>query len=293
MAIVSPAGRVPVGHLDEASETLQSWGLQVLLGKHVYGSYDYFSGIDADRLADMQWAIDDPDVDFILCARGGYGVTRILDQLNFDSILNRPKWIIGFSDITALHLKLHNINIGSIHGPMGTSFRRDGSKNSIIALQSLIFGDVLPVKTSNKSQLDKSGQATGQLIGGNLALLVDSLGTVSELSTDNKILFIEDIGEPVYKIDRMMTQLRRSGKLDMLAGLVIGDFSEVTGLDQATGSTWQEVISREVSAFNYPLAFGFPIGHDPENMPIISGGLYSLGVTNSQSQLTFIGEPIT
>ncbi len=293
VAIISPAGKVPFGHLDRAIETLESWGLHVLLGKHVYGKHDYLSGTDADRLADLQWAMDDPDVDFILCARGGYGTTRILDQINYNSILKQPKWIIGFSDITALHLKLNKLNIGSIHGPMGTSFRRIGAEKSISVLKSILFGDVAPVISSNKnSPWEKQGQATGQLVGGNLALLVDSLGTESELITDHKILFIEDIGEPVYKIDRMMTQLKRSGKLDKLAGLVVGDFTEVNGYDKGDEFTLEKVIHQEFRDFDYPLTYGFPIGHEPVNMPVISGGMYGLEVTGNKSLLTFINKSL-
>ena len=224
VAIVAPAGVVQPGYLDMSISTLEEWGLTVVLGNHVYDSHAYFSGTDADRMGDLQQAMDDPEIKCILCARGGYGTTRIVDQIDYRFFLDQPKWIVGFSDITVLHLKLNKLRIASIHGPMGTSFRRDGAQASLDALKFALFATAQPI-LAKPTRFNISGEATGELIGGNLALLADSNGTLTELQTDNKILFIEDIGEPVYRIDRMMTQLRRSGKLSKLAGLVVGDFS--------------------------------------------------------------------
>jgi muramoyltetrapeptide carboxypeptidase len=282
---VSPAGKVKEAQLAGAVQAMTDWGLTTKLGKHVFGEHYYFSGTDQERLVDIQSAIDDPGVDLILCARGGYGVTRILQRINLGTLVNQPKWLIGFSDITALHLKLQRINICSVHGPMATSFNKEGSQTSVQALQTLLRYSQLSIEAIDQSNENRSGIGEGQLIGGNLALLVDSLGTDTEVDTLNKILFIEDIGEPLYKIDRMLTQLLRAGKLHHLAGLVVGDFSDLAEGEEPFGSTLQQVVQRVVKPFGYPVGFGFPIGHEPANMPVIEGGIYRLEVSLNHSKL--------
>ena len=279
IAIVAPAGRLKENALDEVVSSLTSWGLEAILGDHVYDQNNYFAGLDDDRLSDLQKAIE-----AILIARGGYGTTRILDDIDFTKLKTRPKWLIGFSDTTALHLKLQTLGIASIHGPMGTSFGQKDSFNSIEALKKILIEGNLDLIAS--SPPSRTGDAEGEVTGGNLALIVDSLGTASEIDTQNKILFLEEVGEKTYRVDRMLRQLLRAGKLDNLAGLVIGHFSLIDDGDTPFGHSWRDVIEDVTKSFNYPVAFGFNIGHEPENRPIIIGGIYQLKAREGSSILT-------
>jgi muramoyltetrapeptide carboxypeptidase len=288
IAIVAPAGKLANGALKEAIKSFDSWGIEVILGKHVYDQNDYFAGTDNDRLADLQWAMDDPTIEAILFARGGYGTTRILDEINFLKFKAQPKWLIGFSDITALHLKLQTLEIASIHGPMGISFGQKGSSNSIESLKTLLFKGTSDLNSSQPAL--RSGSIEAEVTGGNLALLADSFGTSSEIDPSNKILFIEDVGENTYRIDRMLRQLLRAGKLDNLAGLVVGHFSLIDDGDTPFGQSWREVIEEVTNRFNYPLAFGFNIGHEPENIPIVVGGTYQFNAGEASSSLRLLSK---
>lgn len=285
IAIIAPAGRLPINGLDEAVKVLTSWGLKVILAKHVYDTDNYFAGTDAARLKDLQQAFDNPSIMAVLCARGGYGVTRILEKIELEAIKKSPKWVIGFSDITALHLKLENQGIASIHGPMGTSFTNENNHSAINSLKGLLFEGVSKV-VINESGV-RTGSVTAAITGGNLSLIIDSLGTTEEIDTRNKILFVEEIGEKTYKIDRMFQQLLRAGKLDKLAGLVIGHFSEIDEGDTPFGESWQEVIKKIAEPYSYPLAFGFSIGHERENMPLVMGGQYQLKVDSDSTTLAW------
>lgn len=286
IAIVAPSGCLNPNALDEVVEVLTLWGLKVDLAEHVYDVNNYFAGNDTHRLMDLQKVFDDPTIAAVLCARGGYGVTRIIDDLNLSSIKNSPKWLIGYSDITALHLKLENEDIASIHGPMGTSFADFRGKTAISALKDLLFNRV-SILTSTEPGV-KHGSITAPITGGNLSLIVDSLGTPEEINTENKILFIEEIGEKTYKVDRLFQQLKRAGKLDNLAGLIIGHFSEIDEGSTPFGDSWKQVITNISKPHSYPLSFGFNIGHEPENCPIVMGGQYRLIVGFDKSTLEWI-----
>ena len=281
ISIVAPAGPLKNGALKNVLGDLENAGFEVEIGSNVWNTAGYFAAKDGQRLEDLQSAIDDLDSRAVLCARGGYGSTRIIDQLDISTLEQNPKWLIGYSDITAVHLKLNTAGIESVHGPMGTSFARNGAQVSTSAMLELLQGKV-PEIDAPYSSLNRIGTASGPIIGGNLALLVDSLGTKDELVSDNRILFLEDIGEPVYKIDRMLTQLHRSGKLEKLKGLAIGDFSEVDS------EKWKQVIMERVAGFGFPVAFTFPIGHEPHNMPVVIGAQYQLTVSESGSLLSVL-----
>ncbi|MEQ9659176.1 LD-carboxypeptidase, partial [Fulvivirga sp.] len=220
----------------------------------------------------------------IYCSRGGYGMSRILDQLNFDNLLNNPKWIIGFSDITALHIELNNIGIQSIHGLMPVQFDYMGTEGSLESLKELLFENKLwyqlPGHTNNIS-----GQISGEIIGGNLSLLTDSLGTKSEINTNGKILFVEEIDEYLYKIDRMFNQLKRANKLSELKGLIVGDFSQQKDTNIPFGQTLEQIVLHHTSEFNYPIAFNIPIGHEPYNLAVPCGRVMKLSVTKSAVEL--------
>ena len=237
IAIVAPAGSVANTSIERAIEILQSWGLEVVLGRNIYGQYGYFSGTDEERLTDLQNALEDPTIAAILMARGGYGTTRILEQINLGPLEVVPKWLIGFSDLTALHLKLLKTGMQSVHGDVGTTLGRDNQSTE--ALKAVLFEGKSILKST---EAYRPGTATGILTGGNLSLVIDSLGTAFEIETKQRILFLEEIEEKTYRIDRMMHQLDRAGKLADLAGLVLGRFTGISDGTTPFGASWQDCI---------------------------------------------------
>jgi muramoyltetrapeptide carboxypeptidase len=261
-------------------DTLQDWGYQVRKGRTMDScSENYFSGTDEERLADLQEMMDDPSVRAILCARGGYGLTRIIDKIDFSGFADMPKWIIGFSDITLVHSHIHtNYKIATLHAPMAGAFNDGGAEGEYVrSLKLALMGESseysCPVHPFNRR-----GTATGRLVGGNLALLAHAVGSGSDLKTKGKILFLEDVGEYLYNIDRMMQQLKRSGKLDRLAGLVVGGFTEWKDTQRPFGSTAEEIIRDAVSEYEYPVCFAFPVGHQKENVALRVGVRHVLDV---------------
>lgn len=280
VAMIAPAGKLPERGIDKAVEILDSWSLNVVPGKHVFSQDGYFAGTDLERLSDLQNAINDPTIAAILMARGGYGITRILDRLDLNPLKKSPKWLIGFSDITALHLRMAYEGLVSIHGDVGTSMGQDA--DSTEALHQLLFKGISKI---DMNDVVRQGSGIGELVGGNLSLIVDSLGTYSEIQTDNKILFIEEIGEKTYRIDRMMNQLFRANKLSKLAGLVVGHFTDITESNSEFGFTWRQSILDLVEDFDYPVVFGLPVGHEPQNYPIVHGGTYEIRAQEEIAQL--------
>lgn len=281
--IIAPAGKVPEKGIDSAINVLRQWGLEVTLGSYVFSSDGVFAGTDAQRLYDIQLALDDPEVALIICARGGYGLTRILDKITFTKFYTHPKWLVGFSDITAFHLSALKQDILSIHGPMCTSFRREGAEDSIIELNNLLVKGLSEISVQ-APQL-KSGQCQGQLVGGNLSLVCDSLGTSTELDTYQKILMLEDVGDYYYRIDRLLNQLARADKLSKLRGLVIGKFSDLLNGESIFLETINDMILRLTAEYNYPIAVAMPIGHEPQNYPFVQGAEYTLEVKKGSARL--------
>ena len=282
VAIVAPAGKLGSDQLNACKQLLADNGLQPVLAKHVFDEDGYFAGTDESRRADIQSALDDQGIRAILCARGGYGTTRVLDQLDFTKFNKSPKWVVGFSDITALHIKLSLLGVESIHGPMGQSFERPESKSSVEGLVELLMGEELNYTGANPLH---SGETSGELIGGNLAIVCDSLGTSTEINTDNKILFLEEVGEPLYRIDRMMVQLKRAGKLDGIKGLVLGDFSDITETKVPFGHSLEDIMLGVCVGLEIPIAAGFSIGHDLPNYAIVCGREYELIVEQDMASL--------
>jgi muramoyltetrapeptide carboxypeptidase len=273
----------PAGYLDRVKtqsciNTLQSWGFEVMVGKTLGSKSDnYFSGPDEQRLHELQAMLDDDSVKAILCGRGGYGTSRIIDAIDFSKFKRKPKWIIGFSDITVLHCHLNTkLKIASLHAPMASAFN-DGENEYIQSFKKAITGKKAKYICATHP-LNRKGTASGELVGGNLALLVNVIGTPSDIITNNKLLFIEDISEYLYSIDRMFYQLKRSGKLDKLAGLIIGGFSEIKDTARPFGKTVQELITDIVKEYNYPVCFDFPVSHEKENQSLKVGIRHQLKI---------------
>jgi muramoyltetrapeptide carboxypeptidase len=268
IGITCPAGYITEKDVLPAIQQIESWGFKVRLGSTV-GKRDFtFGGTDEERTDDFQQLLNDKTVKAIMCARGGYGAVRIVDKLNFDKFLLHPKWIIGFSDITMLHGHLNrNYNVASIHSKMCNSFPEDWAKaepiqiETILSIRDSLRGVKMKYTTLPNPQ-NKTGMAQGVLVGGNLKTIESLAGSKSDLRTTGKILFVEDTGEYLYSIDRMFWNLKRTGKLDKLAGLIIGGFKIKPSEDPAEefGKNLQEIVLEKVKDFKYPVCFDFPVG---------------------------------
>lgn len=268
IAIVAPAGKIAQEKVSDAKKILEGWGLQVVLGKNLFNDHFQYSAPDVDRLSDLQTFLDDPSVKAILFARGGYGIIRILDQIDFSGFLKSPKWIIGFSDITIFHSHIHqNYKIETIHASMTAGLK---DKVSAESLKKVLFGESSNYEFETHS-LSRKGKAKGILAGGNLAILCSLIGTASDIETKSKILFIEDVGEYLYRLDRMMWQMKRAGKLSNLAGLVVGGFTDMKDNDPSFGKTAYEIVAEAVREFDFPVCFDFPAGHQEDNRALVIG----------------------
>lgn len=289
IALVATARKISQEEIQFAIDTIKGWGLEVVLGNTIGKEAFQFSGTDDERLADFQTQLDDDSVKAIICARGGYGTVRFVDEIDFRKFSKRPKWICGYSDITVLHSHLLNVyQIASVHSTMPLSFK-ENTEDSLESLRDLLFGENVSYKFSYHP-LNKFGKEEGILCGGNLSLLQNLSGTDSDIDTDDKILFIEDVDEYLYHFDRMMQWLKRSGKLENLAGLVVGHLTKMKNLDEAKpfGKTAEEIIREAVSEYEYPVCFGFPAGHENDNRALIMGGEYFLNVNEENSELKML-----
>lgn len=286
VALVALSRKTSEEHISAAHRVLTAWGLTVAPGKSLLShAHAYLAGSDDERLADLQAALDDPTIDAILCARGGYGSGRIIDRADYTALQQRPKWVVGFSDVTALQLKLLSLGIASMHATMPVLFGNPASVPSLESLRHALFGAPDTI-TTTASPANRPGRAEGVLVGGNLSLLVDSLGTASEIDTDDKILMIEEIGERVYRVDRMVNQLKRAGKLAKLAGLVIGYMTDITEDSLAFDETSEQIILNHTREYRYPVAFRFPSGHENPNLAWVQGGSVSLVVDGEHGVVT-------
>jgi len=283
VAIVCPAKKLPKS-IASGIAILESWGLEVVKGETVSAAYHQFAGDDALRAADIQGFLDDPDIRAIIAGRGGYGTIRIIDELDFTLFNKQPKWIIGFSDITVLLSHVFAaLNTQSIHAQMPYTFD-DATPASLESLRKALFGE--PVAYSYQSSFpNRPGLAEGVLIGGNLTLLVMVQGSPSEMDYTDKILFLEDVGEYEFSIDRMMRMLKRSGKLAGLKGLIVGAFNEIKIEDIPFGSSPEQVICEVVKEYNYPVCFNFPVGHIDNNMAMVIGKEVKLDVEEEKVEL--------
>jgi len=287
VAIVATARKVSFTEMEPAIRVLKAWGLTVITGNNLTAEDNQFAGTDWERASDMQQMLDDPEMRAIFCARGGYGSVRIIDRLDFTRFVASPKWIVGYSDITVFHSHIsRHFGIETLHGTMPINFPIDGSENpSVSSLRKALFGEEVQY-TFPGHPLNRKGPAWGQLIGGNLSILYSLSATASDFETDGKILFIEDVDEYLYHIDRMMMNLKRSGKLGKLAGLIVGGMTKMNDNTIPYGHTAEEIISNAAAEYGYPVCFNFPAGHQDKNYALIVGREAELSV-NENTTLRF------
>ncbi|TXE17849.1 LD-carboxypeptidase [Psychroserpens burtonensis] len=291
VAIVAPSGILKnrTREVDQAVALLKSWGLHAVVGKNVFSNGNHFAGTDEERCEDFQNVLDDPKISAIWCARGGYGTVRILDKLDYTKFKENPKWLIGYSDITALHNQFHNEGFQSIHALMCVSLPEDVSeiKETIASFKSTIFGKPVDYILTG-SNYNRVGEATGPLVGGNLTILHTMLGSKESLDTRGKILFIEDIGEYKYHIDRMLQSLKRAGYFDNCAGVLVGDMSRMRKNTTPWGASVEQLILDALSDYDFPIAFGMPAGHEKDNRAMVLGQTIKLEVQKDKSTMVFL-----
>lgn len=286
VAIVAPAGIVEEANIRKAIPVLERWGLKVVLGKHIFDRTQVFAGDDSHRQEDFQWALDDVNIKAILCARGGYGSVRIIDRLDFSTFVRHPKWIVGFSDITVFHSHiLRNFQLPTLHACMPKSYY-DCEPEVLDNLHTALFSQHIRYQYSSHS-LSREGTARGIMTGGNLSILYNLRGTSSEVDFDGKILFIEDIGEHYYHLDRMLQAFSRGGQLANLKALIVGQFSEMKEGTTPFGKSAEEIIFESVKDYNYPVAFNFMAGHIRNNFALRFGSAVYLSVNQEDTSLMF------
>ncbi len=283
VGVVASAKKVNKENTLKGIDVLRSWGLEVNVGENVFNSHYQFAGTDEQRLQDLQDMIINHEIKAIFMVRGGYGSTRIIDQVDFTPLKTYPKWIFGFSDITAIHLHVYKMGIASIHGPMPSFFYTLKNK-PLKWLQELAFGHTKTLSVNDHS-LNIFGRASGRLVGGNLSIICHTIGTASEIETKNNVLFIEDVGEQLYHLDRMMVQLKRGGFLDNLHGLIVGQFTEMKDDEDPFGLDEYQIIHEHVKAYNFPVAFNFPIGHCRDNHAVPVGLPVTLNIDKKGAKL--------
>ena len=282
IAVVNPAKRLQ-SDMAAGLQLLKDWGLVPVLGQHVNEEHHLFAGEDAQRQQDLQWALDDPEIKAIVIARGGYGTTRILDQLNFDAFNEQPKWVCGFSDITTLLCRLDNLGLAAIHSPMVASMGRDEESDQY--LKALLQGEAIDYEVKARRE-NVTGSAEAEVIGGNLTMICNSIGTSSEINTKDRILFLEEVGEYIYHLDRMMVHLLRAGKLSSLKGVIIGDFSNMKDHNDTFGLSTLEVLRSHLNHLGCPVVYGFPSGHEHKNYPLPFGLPVKLEATAESVKLS-------
>ena len=274
----------------QAVALLKSWGLHAVVGKHVFSNDNHFAGTDAQRCEDFQNALDDPTISAIWCARGGYGTVRILDKLDYTKFKKKPKWVIGYSDITALHNQIHNQGVKTIHALMCVSLTKDLNDiaYTIETFKSALFDKEMGYDL-DYSIYNRIGNSKGQLVGGNLTILHTMLGSKESIDTTGKILFIEEIGEYKYHIDRMLQSLKRAGYFDNCAGLLVGGMSKMRKNTTPWGTSVEQLILDALSEYDFPIAFGMPTGHEKDNYALILGQEIELNVQRDKT-LVYIRE---
>lgn len=287
IAILSPASYIAPSFVDDAADVLRQWGYEPIIYPHCKGVNGTYSGTCEERLADLQQAFNDTTVKAILCSRGGYGTVQLLPSLDTTLLCRNPKWVIGFSDISALHAAMFNAGIASIHASMARHLAEHGGNNRCNMLLHDILQGHRPTYRIDAHQLNRNGKSVGTLAGGNLAVLSALISTTYDILQPERILFIEDTGEEVYKVERMLHTLRLNGTLAGLHGLIVGQFTNCHSPNR-NGETMEQMIARMVTPYGYPVAMNFPIGHIDDNIPLIEGAKVCLTVTQESATLQFL-----
>ena len=269
IGLISTARKISLVELDPAIQLLNSWGLEVVFSENLFNEDNQFSGTERQRTADLQGMIDDESIKAIFCVRGGYGTVQIIDNINFSNLKKTPKWIIGYSDVTVLHSHLHNLGIATLHASMPINFPTNTTE-SLDSLRNCLFGEDYVIEC-NPHEFNNNGKVIAEIIGGNLSILYSLLGSKSDINTDGKILFIEDLDEYLYHIDRMMMNLKRNGKFDKLRGLIVGSMSDMNDNTIPYGKTAEEIVLSYFKEYDVPICFSFPSGHLDDNRCIKLG----------------------
>lgn len=290
ISIIAPSGVLKdyEQYMEKSISLMESWGLNVVLGSTIYETYGHFSSTDINREKDFQKAIDDNKIKAIWCARGGYGAMRIIDNINYDNLSKNPKWVIGYSDITAIHNDIHNLGVESLHGVMCKSLEDISvDDDSISKLKDILFEEGELNYIIERNEYNIIGEASGKLVGGNLTLLQSLLQSKSSIDTTNKIIFIEDVGEYLYHIDRMLHSLKRADYFSKCSGLIVGDFTDIKKNETKFGKNLHEIINEIVEEYNIPVMYGFPAGHGEKNLPLIFGRNVQIIVSENKSEIRF------
>lgn len=288
VAIVSPSFAIDESKIEGAVKLIESWGLKVHIGKNTLKSYGPFAGTDKERLSDFQEMTGNKRIKAIFCSRGGYGMMKIIDRIDFSSLKRFPKWYIGFSDITALHIWLNEkCNIVSIHGEMPVNYSNPGkSAATLTSLREALFGSYEDVKW--QGECIRPGTVSGEITGGNLSLICSLTGTPAEPKTRGKILFIEEVGDYLYRLDRMLVSLKLAGKLKGLAALVAGGFRDMEDTKRPWGKSSEDLIRDIVAGYSYPVFFNFPAGHIDDNRSFYIGKRASIDIKGKKAVLSYI-----
>lgn len=280
IGLVCPAGAIPIEKVQNCIETLEKWGYLVQLGKTVGAKEHRFSGTDTERALDLQAMLDDENIKVILCARGGYGMSRIIDQIDFSKFNAHPKWVVGFSDITVLHAALQKQNCMSIHGPMAAAFNKgEAGLKYIDSLRHCLEGKATQYK-ANSHSFNKIGQVQAPIIGGNLCMMAHLVGSKNQMDTSGKIIFLEEVAEYHYNIDRMMIQCKNAGLFEKCVGVIVGGFTDLKDNASDFGATANEIVLQHLLHLSIPICFDFPLGHGLENFALKQGQDYLLEVHN-------------
>jgi muramoyltetrapeptide carboxypeptidase len=285
VAIVSTARKITLQEIEPAIKLLESWEIKVIIGKTIGLEENQFAGSEKERINDFQKMLDNPDIKAIWCARGGYGTVKIIDKLNFTRFKEHPKWIIGYSDVTVLHSHIHNLGIETLHATMPINVAKN-SKEALISLKNSLFGKVVSYEI-DAAKVNKTGIASGELVGGNLSILYSLTGSKSAINTAGKILFLEDLDEYLYHIDRMLMNLKRNDYFTNLKGLIIGGMTDMRDNTIPFGKTAKEIILDIISEYNFPVAFNFPAGHISDNRTLVLGRKVTLDVNKNTTKLIF------
>lgn len=291
IGIVAPARKIEFHELNTAIDVFESWGLKVELGKNIFKEYHQFAGTEVQRAEDFQKMLDDHEIKAIFCARGGYGTIKILDLLSFEKFIKNPKWMVGFSDVTVLHAYLNNyLYVKSIHGIMPFNIKPGNIESDAVnTLKAVLFME-LNEMSCETHQFNRQGNSEGMLAGGNLSVLYSISGTKFDLEYENKILLIEDLDEYLYHLDRMMMNLKYSGKLGKLKGLIVGGMTDMHDNKVEYGKTAYEIIKEAVEEYNYPICFDFPVGHQDRNLSVILGSKIRFSVNKQQVTLAYLND---